>query len=72
MSLWQRLNSFLQKTKEVQEVYFKVFMSTQDVLYIYMIQDVDMNIYKLGLIRQILNRTNVGIFPVRQLGNKLR
>ena len=47
-------------------------MSTQDVLYIYMIQDVDMNIYKLGLIRQILNRTNVGIFPVRQLGNKLR
>ena len=47
-------------------------MSTQDVLYIYMIQDVDMNIYKLGLIRQILNRTNVGIFLVRQLGNKLR
>ena len=25
-------------------------------------------IYKLGLIRQILNRANVGIFPVRQLG----
>ena len=38
------------------------------IIYIYIGYRMWIWIYKLGLIRQILNRANVGIFPVRQLG----